>query len=158
MEHRSHRDEEARELHLPGCTEPVQRRSATRTSRSSRSRKRGIADDDTLVPAQAIEQGCKYSQFQLLNDNTPYHDDHVHDHKTSRLHQPQTVGGCFLVFFVIGVDLSVRHFAVVDWKKRNCRGDLDDGAKHSENKARVPTRRPRATWSCEAGDGGRMME
>ena len=33
VEHRSHRDEEARELHLPGCT--VQRRGQTRTSRST---------------------------------------------------------------------------------------------------------------------------
>ena len=33
VEDRSHRDEEARELHLPGCT--VQRRGITRTSRST---------------------------------------------------------------------------------------------------------------------------
>ena len=72
MEHRSLRDEEARELHLPGCTDLVQWRGATRTSRSSR--KRVNADDNTLVPAHAIEQGCcKYSQFQHLTECSRQH-------------------------------------------------------------------------------------
>ena len=35
VEHRSHRDEEAPKLHLPACTGPVQKRSTTRTSRST---------------------------------------------------------------------------------------------------------------------------
>ena len=72
VEHRSHRDEEVRELLLPDFAGPVQWRDATGTSRSSRrlsrnatrssgwssrsrKRKRGNADDDTLVPAQVIE-------------------------------------------------------------------------------------------------------
>ena len=81
MAHRSHQEQEARELHLPGYTGLVQRRGAKRTSRSSRrlslnatrisggsSRsRRGNADDETLVPAHDIEQEwCKYSQFQQL--------------------------------------------------------------------------------------------
>ena len=95
VENRSHRDEEAWELHLPGCTETVQWWGATRTSTSSRrttlqissrnigmdwerSRSQGNLNVESWMVRMItterfwtglpVEQGCKYSQFKQLTE------------------------------------------------------------------------------------------